>query len=93
MEIWDAGGSDGLLKFFQEKSDDVERVIIGNGQPFRMVDRKTGTEQGLDGYLLVCLCGGDYFSVATKSDAELILNDGILNRMKIKIELNTVFPV
>lgn len=91
--IWNAGGSEGLLRFFQEKSDDIECVYVGNGQPFNMVDPTTGVSDPVDGYMLVLLCNGEYFCVATKGDAELILNDGILTRMKIRIELNSVHPV
>jgi hypothetical protein len=91
--IRNADGSEELLRFFQEKSDDIECVYVGNGQPFSMVDPTTGATDPVVGYMLVLLCCGEYFCVARKDHAELILNVGILTRMKIRIELNSIYPI
>ena len=73
-----------LLRLIQEKSDDIEKVVIPQspgvlsfmGTPIASLEK-----YGMIIHMLQqrCLIG--------RPDAELILNDGILSRMGIRIEL------
>ena len=80
----DFGSSEKLLDYIKEKSDDVEKVVIvGKGAVLAYcgVPQAEFTETKM----MFVFVGGERFFIG-KEDAEIVLNDGILNRMKIKIE-------
>jgi hypothetical protein len=66
----------------RKKSDDIERVEI--------LAPKVSTVSGqrLDFSLALHTAGQQY--IISRKDAEVVLNDGILNRMGIKIEFQKV---
>ncbi len=81
------GSSEALLRDIQERSEDIEKAVIPrckvititrNGQPRYDVEI---------GIVLHLLSGETDMLVPT--DALIVLNDGILNRMKIPIEFLT----
>lgn len=85
----DSGDSLDILRFIQEKSGNIKQVEILL-LPFHV---KCEGNHWLKYYddishlgLIVHSVGGGAFFIE-KEDAELILNDGILHRMKIPIKL------
>jgi hypothetical protein len=85
FEQQDFGAIENVLRFIQERSDDIERVVIPQTASIR--DKKTG-EVIPDVGLIVWWTDGTK-SLVFREAAELVLNDGILNRMKIRIELRS----
>lgn len=83
MEAWNCGGTPELLKYIQERSDDIEKVVIPQ-HPFIAFP---ATGEQVEAGLVIHLIGGDLKIIPNRQDAEAILNDGILHRMKIRIEL------
>ena len=83
MNTWNAGGTPELLRYIQERSDDIEKVVIPQ-HPY-IVMRPSGEQ--VEAGLVIHLIGDDMKIIPNKQDAEAVLNDGILNRMKIRIEL------
>ena len=81
------GGSEGVLRYIQEKSDDIEAVVIPQFHVGHIP--ATGNSPGVDiedvGLVLHMVNGNQ--QLVQKQDAEVVLNDGILNRMRIKIYL------
>ena len=83
-EFTNFGSSDKLLAYIKEKSDDLERVeILPPGAGIRYKGQLVGTTQEFQ--MMLCLIG-DQRKVIGQRDAELLLNDGILSRMNIRIE-------
>jgi hypothetical protein len=83
MQIENHGGSDKLLRHIQERSDDIEKVIIPQTEHVSI----GGTIPApFPPGIIICLINGEQWGIS-KEDAEIILNDGILNRMKIKIQI------
>ena len=77
--------SEELLAFIKEKSDDIDRVVIPQMSELQISYRGMPvTKTDKVGMILHMI---DHMSVLVPSDAEMVLNDGILNRMNIKIEL------
>jgi hypothetical protein len=82
-EFEDFGSSAELLKFIQERSEDIERaeilcpglVLTYMGQPVAPLKD-----------FAIMLHMSDKRRMIVREDAEILLNDGILNRMKIRIE-------
>jgi hypothetical protein len=78
------GSSEALLRFVQERSEDIDRVEIygpgavlttGGERPYRIANF----------IMLLHFMSGEK-KMISRDDAEILLNDGILNRMRIKIE-------
>jgi hypothetical protein len=79
------GSTQALVKEIQERSDDIEKaVLIPPG--YVLTYRHQPQSSPLDRWGLML-----YFTTDRKmifgEDVEAVLNDGILNRMKIRIEL------
>lgn len=83
MQTWNAGGTAGLLKYIRERTDDIEKAVI----PQHLSIVFHPSEEAVQAALVFHLMSGETLIVREKEDAEAVLNDGILNRMKIKIEL------
>ncbi len=83
MQTWNAGGTKGLLNYIRERSDDIEKAVIP--QHLSVVFQPSG--ERVEAGLVLHLMSGEVLIVNQKGDAETVLNDGILNRMKIRIEL------
>ena len=76
---------DGLLDYVKERSDDFDKaVIFGPGAVFSAPDGKSGKTANSFG-MIFYFVGGER-KIIGKDDAEIVLNDGILHRMKVKIE-------
>jgi hypothetical protein len=88
FNLWNSGGTAELLRYLQEKSDDIEKVVIPQ-HPFITVYDRNNRQQAerVEAGLVVHWLNGKWTIVPNQQDAEAVLNDGILNRMKIKIEL------
>ena len=81
MDIWSAGTTPELVKIIQEQSDDIAKVVVPQ-HPYILLEGEQ-VEAGL----VIHLISGRLRIIPNKTDAEAVLNDGILNRMRIKIEL------
>jgi hypothetical protein len=83
-EFQDHGSSEALLASIKDQADDIERAVIPRTEKVSI--------QGNDGKVIVTEAGivlhlvGGGFRVLHPKDAELILNDGLLNRLRIPIE-------
>lgn len=81
----DFGSSEKLLAYLKERSDDLEKVVIcPPGAALSYAGRPV--------YIFPEFSMMFYFVnegrlLIKQTDTEIVLNDGILNRMKIKIEL------
>jgi hypothetical protein len=87
--LHDFGDSQNVLRYIQEKSDDIQEVEIPL-YPFGHLTQDgvpTGEVLHDVGLIVHCVKGNKLF--IHKNDAELVLNDGILNRMKIPIKLRS----
>ena len=81
MELWNAGSTPELVRIIQEQSDDIEKVVIPQ-HPYITLEGEQ-VEAGL----VIHLISGRLLIIPNKTDAEAMLNNGILKRMKIRIEL------
>jgi hypothetical protein len=79
------GNSDNLLQMLKERSDDFsEAVLVPPG--WRVADHGLPISPVLQKIILLLVkAGGGHLAVAADEDIENILNDGILNRMRIPI--------
>lgn len=83
MQTWNAGGTEGLLKYIRERADDIEKAVI----PQHLAIVFQPSQEQVQAGLVLHLVSGEVLIVREKEDAEAVLNDGILNRLKIRIEL------
>ncbi|MDB5344243.1 MAG: hypothetical protein JWP89_2620 [Schlesneria sp.] len=81
----DFGGSEQLLAFIKERSDDIEKVVIP--QMANLAITRSGIPVAETDKVGMIIHMISHRFLIVPSDAELLLNDGILNRMNIKIEL------
>lgn len=84
-EYKDFDSSEGLLAFIREKADDIEKVVIpASGKSivtFRGIPISALEDLGMVIHTL------QHRILVGKSNAEVILKDGILGRMRIKMEV------
>ena len=83
MQTWNAGGTAGLMQYIREKADDIEKAVIPQHLSIVFHNSKEQVQAGLVFHLV----SGEILIVREKQDAEAVLNDGILNRLNIRIEL------
>jgi len=78
--------SDQLLKRLQERSDDFEGVtiMVANDMPISGPDKQR--KLAIDCCCMIKLCNGGSLLIH-RDELETLLNDGILQRMKIPISL------
>ena len=81
----DFGDSATLLAYIKERSDDLEKAVIPQMQ-FVTLTGKDGIVANIETGMILHLSDG-HNKLLTPTDAEIVLNDGILNRMRIRIEL------
>ena len=83
--VEDFGNSENLLKFFKDRADDIESVSITPGPivTIKHMGQSYGNVSGVG--MIVNMT--DKRRLIKREDAELLLNDGLLNRLRIKIEL------
>jgi hypothetical protein len=83
FESFNFGSSEALLGFIQERSEDIERVeIYGPGFTLNYVGQPVYT---LPDFTMMLYFMDGQRKIITRDDAEIVLNDGILNRMGIKV--------
>lgn len=86
-EAFNFGSIEEVLRYIQERSDDIEKVQIPQMPTVSITHPKNPHHEiRLAAGMIVRMVSGS-FEVLSKDQAELVLNDGILTRMKIKIEL------
>ena len=78
------GSSEAVLRFIQERSEDIEKAVIPQFPTIVLSDG--GEPEEREAGLVLHMLDG-YMTILHPKDAELVLNDGILTRMRIKIEL------
>ncbi|TMQ34699.1 MAG: hypothetical protein E6K70_06245 [Planctomycetota bacterium] len=81
----DFGSSKALLAHIKERSDDLEKVVIIPPGSRRVYRSRTEAVVG-EWQMMLCMIG-DKRSVIGQVDARMLLCDGILDRMGIKIEM------
>jgi hypothetical protein len=79
------GGSDEVLRFIQERSDDIDKAVILRGQIVTFRD-KEGVETRYEAGLVLFLCDESTYLVHPQ-DTVKVLEDGIFERMRIKTEI------
>lgn len=81
------GEGDGVLLYVKEKSDDIEHVVIPLFKVGSLpTDGRSPVHEYEDVGLILFMVNGDT-QLIHKADAERVLNDGILNRMRIDIRI------
>jgi hypothetical protein len=84
-EFFDFGSSEKLLEYIKERSDDIEKVVIlPPGVALHYMGQQMGPPQ--QGFSMMLHFVGGKREQICQADAEILLNDGILSRMKLKIE-------
>ena len=83
MDVWDDVDSRELLRYFQEKCDAIEKVTIP--KPPYILLPQTGEE--VEASMVLHLLSGEMKVIPDQKTAEAVLNDGLLHRLKIRIEL------
>jgi hypothetical protein len=88
LEHEDFGTPEAVLRYIQERSDDIEKVVIPQTPTILIHDPKdpSGEISEVAAGLVIHLVSGQ-LKIIHPETAPLILNDGILHRMRIRIEL------
>lgn len=84
-KVHDFGDSQGVLAYIQNRSQELEHVIIPQLPSLTLTNDSVHYTNLEVGMVLELKGGGREF--ITPRDAEVVLNDGILGRMKVKILL------
>ena len=85
LEQQDFGSSEEALRYIQEKSEDIEKAVIPQ-MPSVVLSGPDARSTEVEAGLILHMING-HKKIVHPFDAELVLNDDILNRMRIKIEL------
>lgn len=83
MDKYESSGE--LLRVIQERSDDIERAIVT--PPGFVMENPDGRKVRFPAFTLIFKTVSGQQLVVGKDDAEVVLNDGILTRMKVPIQL------
>jgi hypothetical protein len=75
-----------FLQYFRERSEDIAKVVIPQS-PFITLHRPGKPDVRVDAAMIIHYKSGKVDALPKRADAEAILNDGILARMRIPIEL------
>jgi hypothetical protein len=86
-EIKQFASSDALLRDIQERSEDIEKVVIPRCKFITITENDIPCYDAQVGMVLHLVSGQT--DMLTPVDALIVLNDGILNRMRIPIEFLT----
>jgi hypothetical protein len=84
FEAENFGSSEEALRYIKEKSDDIVEAVIPQSPTIVVREGNARTEIVI-GMVLYMVNG--HKKIVHPVDAELVLNDGILNRMHIPIKL------
>lgn len=86
-EVNKFGSTEALLKELKERSDDFEKAVLFHPGGY-ITDRNGVQVMGpFPHYALVFTLASGQSKAIFGADVEAVLNDGILNRMRIPIEL------
>ncbi len=83
-DIQDFGSSEALFASIKEQADDIERAQIPRTELVQIHGNDGKVKLVAVGLVLRLVGGG--FRALHPRDAELVLNDGLLNRLRIPIE-------
>ena len=84
-EFTDLGSSDALLAYIKSISDDIEKAVIPQTPEIFLTDGQQTIGHYPVGMVLYMV--NSHMKFLHHKDAEILLNDGLLNRLRIKIEL------
>ena len=89
MDSFKFQSSEALLKYLREQLDDIEGVVIPvqEGVAFTNLEGRTIQQRNVGA--VIKLCSGEWIAVH-RNDAAMLINDGVLQRMKIKCSLETL---
>jgi hypothetical protein len=86
-EVWNAGGTAELVKEIQERSDDIERVVITPDGVISLWEPTNPTDREvIEASLVIHFCSGFLRIIPSRQDAQTLLDDGIFARMNIRVE-------
>lgn len=80
------GSTEAVVNYVKERSDDLEKVVVPQSPELDISDSTGRTTRRPVGMILHFI--GDRQQHLHPVDAERLLNDGIFNRMKIRIVLS-----
>lgn len=83
-QVTNFGSSEALLAHIKSRADDLQRAVIPTA-PVQLT--YMGVPQAVLPVGMILFSLEDRREMITVPDAELLLNDGILNRMRVKIEI------
>lgn len=87
FEEWQFSSNDEVLDYIRERCDDIERVVIPQHPFITLFDPQNQEDKrDIEAGMIIHLVSGNY-QVLTPAEAEAVLNNGILNRRRIRIEL------
>lgn len=81
--------SEALLRYLREKSDDVDRLTIAVPEGIQFSAPNGDKLIRRNAAAVLALCSGTQL-VLHRDDLEKLLNDGLLNRMKIPVNVSTL---
>lgn len=84
--------SEELLAYLRENVDDIERVVIPVQEAVQVVGpdgRRHSVVRGIGA--LIRLCSGRECCIS-RQDAAMLINDGVLQRLRIKCVLDPLKP-
>lgn len=85
IEDLDFGSTENAIRYIKEKSDDIQKAIIPQSKETNIYTAgKLHMTYRHVGLVLLMMTGHQH--VMGRKDAEAVLNDGILARMRIPIE-------
>ena len=84
-EFTDFGSSDALLAYIKNISDDIEKAVIPQTPEIFLTDGQRTIGHYPVGMVLYMV--NTHMKFLHYKDAEILLNDGLLNRLRIRIEL------
>ena len=80
--------SEQLLQFLKEKLDDIDSVVIPVQESVQVRDAQGRPKHVANGVgALIRLCDGHSMMIS-RDDAAMLINDGVLQRLKIKCVLD-----
>jgi hypothetical protein len=80
-----------LLAFLRERTDDIEAVIIPVQEGVEFVGPQGQRVRMPNVGAILQMCSGEQASLH-REDAEMLINDGVLQRLRIKCVLDTLRP-
>ncbi|HEX4142974.1 MAG TPA: hypothetical protein VHY91_05450 [Pirellulales bacterium] len=83
----DFGSVEAVVAYLKERADDIEKAVIPQSEVISIPETGEEIPAGMVLHMV-----NDRTKIIMPPAAEAILNDGILNRLRIKIELGRAKP-